>query len=250
MREIRHYLFLAAAALLASPAQADISGVVYQDFNSNGVRDTTTTIPNTQSGTIAVAVDAGLAGVSVTAACVTHRGPDGVLGTADDTVQTFGPVTTNATGAYTITTAGVITPTAAETADGKRACRVSFSWNESAPIVGNAPNPLYGMRPTFVGSGSNTATQFVNDGATNVDLGLNLPAEFCQNNPDLVANCALLFGRVGTQMIDGSNRVAIGRIPYSAQTTLNANIRNSAAPPSCHFPRRCSPGLRQDGGVD
>lgn len=159
-----------------------------------------------------------------------------MLGTSDDTLASFGPVATDAAtatlGEYSITTSGVVVPTGPEASAGKTACRVSFSWNDASAIIGNAPNPLYGMRPAFIGAGSNTATQFVNDGATNVNLGLNYPADFCQNNPTLAATCMLLFGQVGSSTVDGSNRAAIATVPYSAKTVLNANIRNDTTPGS------------------
>ena len=38
-----------------------ISGVVFEDFNANGVRDTSTTVPSNGNGTTALAVDRGVA---------------------------------------------------------------------------------------------------------------------------------------------------------------------------------------------
>jgi SdrD B-like domain len=219
-----------ASSLLSAVSYANISGNVFQDFNSNGVRDTTTTISNAAGGgTIGAAVDVGLGDVSVSAVCVTSRGADGVLGTADDTIATFGPVTTDTASAtrgnYSIATSGVVAPTAAETAAGKVACRVSFNWNEAAALVGGLPNPLYGMRPAFVGTGSNTATQFVNDGAT-ANFGLNYPSDFCQNNPNLASNCGT-FGPAST-----NNAPALFSFPYSARSTSpgGANTGSPATP--------------------
>jgi protocatechuate 3,4-dioxygenase beta subunit len=199
---------------ISSSSWANITGTVFQDFNSNGVRDQTATIPNqgAAAGTVGVAVDKGLAGVQVTAVCVTNLGGDGILGTADDTRTTFGPVTTSATGAYTITTTGVVAAVAP-----KAACRVEFSWNATSPFVAPAnvlQNPLFGMRPTFVGSGSNTATQFVNDAAI-VNLGLNYPADFCQNNPTLTVNCAR-YGDISGAI--ASPLTALHALPYNART--------------------------------
>jgi protocatechuate 3,4-dioxygenase beta subunit len=196
---------------LSSSAWGAITGTVFQDFNSNGIRDTATTIANqgTAAGTIGVAVDKGLAGVQVRAFCVTNLGADGVLGTADDTITTFGPVTTSATGAYSITTTGVVAATAP-----KNACRVEFSWDATSQLSGVLQNPLFGMRPTFVGTGSNTSTQFVNDGAT-ANLGLNYPGDFCQNNPTLVTNCAT-FGAYNDATFGTRN--AINSLPYNGRS--------------------------------
>ncbi len=208
----------ASAMLVAVVAHADITGNVFQDFNSNGVRDTTTTIANagTTGGTIGAAVDVGLADVSVSAVCVTGRGSDNILGTADDVVTTFGPVATSnvaaTLGNYSLPITGAVTPSASETAAGKKACRLSFTWNEAAPLLAGVPNPLFGMRPAFVGTGSNTATQFVDATATNVNLGLNYPSDFCQNNPNLAANCGT-FGPAST-----NTAAALYQFPYSARS--------------------------------
>ncbi len=208
-----------AVYLCAHAATADITGNVFQDFNSNGVRDTATTIANAGSGngSIGVAVDGLLANVTVTATCVTGNGPDGVYGTADDVRTTYASVVTDGANPYTITTSPA--PVAGTSAN--PACRVSFSWDETTAIVSGLPNPLYGMRPAFVGTGSNTATQFVNNGATNADLGLNYPADFCQNNPTLATNC-MRFG--ASDNATNGPRTAVNGFPYNAfsvGTTLN-----------------------------
>jgi SdrD B-like domain len=184
----------------AGHALANISGNVFQDFNSNGVKDTATT----------AAVDLGLQSVTVTATCVTGLGPDGVYGTADDVRTTYTAATTLANGDYTIATT---TPAPLAGTAANPACRVSFSWDAASAVVAGAPNPLYGMTPAFVGTGSNTATQFVNDGATNVNLGLNYPPDFCQNVPTLVTNCM----RYGASN-DATNgpRTALNGFPYTA----------------------------------
>jgi hypothetical protein len=52
---------------LGGAAATVISGTVFQDFNSNGVFDSTTTIANGGTGTTGVAVDKGVSGVTVSA---------------------------------------------------------------------------------------------------------------------------------------------------------------------------------------
>jgi SdrD B-like domain len=222
----RSFGALMLAATLASPAFAVISGNVFQDFNANGVKDTTASTPNAGAGgSIGAAVDQGLASVNVTARCVTNLGPDGILGTSDDTITTYPTVTTSGTGNYTITTTPA--PVAGTS------CRVDFTWDSATQITGVTPNPLYGMFPTFAGSGSNTATQFVADGAT-VNLGLNYPADFCQNNPTLATNCYAAGSASGPSTIGGTSRDssllgALRSFPYSAKSDLIPGVWNGSA---------------------
>jgi len=122
-----------------------VSGRVYQDFASNGTYDTTV------SG--GVAYDRGLEGVTVTA--------------YDSTGAVVGTATTAANGTYTLTA------TNAATAD----VRVEFS----LPTTGT----LSRFESSFLGSDNASTIQFVTVPATDVDLGLNLPGEYCQNNPHI-----------------------------------------------------------------
>jgi hypothetical protein len=188
-------------------ALAAVTGEVFQDFNGNGVKDTTTTTANNAGGgVIGAAIDVGTAGVGVTLTCVTSRGADGILGTADDTTASVNQLTT-ATGGYSLTVAATVAPTAAETTAGKTACRVAFDWSAGGPA---ASNPLFGFQPVQVGSGSNTTVQFVNDGGI-ANLAINYPADFCQNNPLMVLPC----NRFGTQI--GNTNEALYSFPYSAK---------------------------------
>jgi SdrD B-like domain len=200
-----------ATLLCAHVATADITGNVFQDFNSNGVKDAATTLTNSEAGggTIGVAVDRDLANVNATATCVTALGADGILGTADDVYMTYAAVQTNASGNYTIDTSSA--PPVAS-APPKFACRITFDWDAANALVGGAPNPLFGMHPTFQGSGSNTSTQFVADGGS-ANLGVNYPADFCQNNPQLATTCNT-YGAY-----DIESRSHLYSFPYSAQST-------------------------------
>jgi hypothetical protein len=215
-------LIVAGAALASTCALADISGVVFQDFNANGVRDLTTTVANANgSGTVGAAVDRGLAGVVATATCVTGLGPDGAYGTADDVRTTYPVATTDSAGAYTISTASAA-PYAGAGIATNPACRVGFTWAGANPLNGAVPNDLFGMYPTFQGGGSNTATQFVNNGAT-ANLGLNYPSDFCQNNPTLATTC-FTFGA-----FDSAARTHLYSFPYNGTTPYIA-YTDSAAP--------------------
>ncbi len=102
-----------------------------------------------------------------------HRGNGGGgdIGLAGVTVSFYGSsgnacgsTTTNATGNYSFT----------PTCTGP--WRVEFS---------NVPS---GYEPTSRGTGNGTSTQFVTtSGATNINFGVNYPADYCQNNPSLCA---------------------------------------------------------------
>jgi protocatechuate 3,4-dioxygenase beta subunit len=141
-------LFVIALAVSTglSPLQAanadveagTISGVVFQDFNSNGTRDT--------SGAGGAAIDRGIAGVNVYA--------------YDDAGTRCGTAASSGTGSYTLNhTCGGAT------------VRVEF--------IG-LPSGYY-EAPS--GPSSNSAVQVVNANATNVNLGINHPCDYCQANP-------------------------------------------------------------------
>jgi PKD repeat protein len=154
-------LFLSRAPVSSTRAAAGtISGTVFQDYNANGARDASRTVNNNGSGTIAVAADRGIAGVTVTA----YDGSGAAVGTA----------TTDAQGNYSLNAAG----------DGPY--RVEFT---ALPA---------GFRPGPAGTDSKTTVQFVNQAtASNVSLGLIIPSEFCQDNPVLATACYVI-GLPGT----------------------------------------------------
>ncbi len=130
-------------------ARAQVSGRVYQDFNANGVFDTTRSIALASGAPLAVATDKGLSGIKVYAF--------NTLGTLVDSA------TTNATGAYTIPVSGAV--------------RIVF---KNFPIG-------YFSAPKGTNNGS--AVQFVTTPATNVSLGLLRPIEYSEDNPLIATNC-------------------------------------------------------------
>jgi hypothetical protein len=132
-----------------------VSGKVFQDFNANGARDLTSTIPNAGGGSVGVAVDAGVAGVGVRA--------------VDDDGDVVATAVTDAAGGYTLNVVG--------SAAGY--VRVEFG-----------PLPV-GFKEGPRGVNSGSTVQVVALGATNADLGINKPADYCQNNPNLVVSCFL-----------------------------------------------------------
>ena len=98
------------------------------------------------------AVDSGIAGVTVTA--------------FDSTGATVGTATTAADGTYNMAVTGAATT----------ALRVEFS------------TPA-GFLPGFHGAGAGTTAQFVNVGASAVDVGFVKPSEYCQDNPTIATSC-------------------------------------------------------------
>jgi hypothetical protein len=131
-------------------ATGTISGNVFQDFNGNGTRDTSTQLPNQGGGSVSVAVDSGIAGVTVTA--------------YSSTGAAAGSAVTDANGNYSINTAGSTGP-----------YRVEFT---TLPA---------GYYDGIFGANSKTTVQFVPEGTTaNVDLAIVFPGDFGQNGPTVV----------------------------------------------------------------
>ena len=126
----------------------EIQGIVFQDYNSNGVMDTAGDTTNP-------AIDRGVAGVTVTV--------------YDATGAQVGVATSDATGAYTIT--GLL--------DGA-ACRVEFS---NLPAGYDSS-----FQGSGTGTTSGTSVQFVTGGSGNVSFGVNRPCDYCQQNPDLATS--------------------------------------------------------------
>lgn len=146
----------------AAPATAvssTVTGTVFQDYNSSGTVDTTVAVGQ--------AADVGVAGIAVAA--------------YDRTGKKVADATSTADGTYTLNVSGNATSS----------LRIEFTIPST--------NPLSSFVSSFAGTGSFTSIQFVNVGATGVDFGINVPGEFCQNNPNLSVSrlCAATSG-VGT----------------------------------------------------
>lgn len=205
-------LFAAGSFVLALPfgffqsqASGTISGTVFQDYNGNGAFDSTSTINNEGTGTVGVAVDNGVANVQVRA-----------FDAAGTNVTTGGFVSTAANGSYSLV------------ATGTGPYRLEFT---------NLPSGFFpSARSTDSvqgGSATNAGTtvQFVNDGNTsNVNLALELPAEYCQNNPNLVT----------TRMVGGSqngtyaDESVLMSFPYSAGNTYTGTTVSDYDDPTAH----------------
>ncbi len=130
-------------------ATGSITGTVFQDYNGNGVRDTSAQLPNNGIGNIGTAIDNGVGGVTVTAYT-----PAGAVA---------GSAVTAGSGDYSINTVGSTGP-----------YRVEFT---------GIPAEYFS---TKFGANSGTSVQVVPDGgSTGVNLGLVHPADFSQSNPNL-----------------------------------------------------------------
>jgi hypothetical protein len=129
-----------------------ITGVVFQDFNANGVRDLNNSIPTESgAGTAPLSNDRGLGGIVVTA--------------YDKSNKIRGKVTTASDGTYSLN------------ATGTGPYRIQFSKLPTGFFSG----------PQGIDSG--TTVQFVPNGnSSNISLGVVRPADFSQDNPDLVTN--------------------------------------------------------------
>jgi len=139
-------VLVVAPGVVGAAGGEDITGVVFQDFDSDGVYDTVVAE--------GVAADIGLGDITVRA--------------FDKAGDEVGSALTAADGTYTLT----VSPFAV-TND----VRVEFS----VPTSG----PLAALRPSFIGPDNAGTVQFVTAPATNVSLGLQVPAEYCQNSPNL-----------------------------------------------------------------
>ncbi len=164
---------------LEARATPSISGLVYQDFNSNGILDETRTIPNVGFGTVAVAQDRGLGGVRVTA--------------FDASGNQVGTTTTAADGTYTVT--GPV--------PGQQ-YRLQFT------------NLLPGFFPGPHGPDNGTTVQFVDGGATNVRLGLVRPTDYSVDDPTVVAVCYVYGDQINGSNRDSG---VIVSFPFSAGAT-------------------------------
>jgi SdrD B-like domain len=156
----------------ASAVPGTITGTVFRDFNSNGQKDT--------AGGLGVAIDVGIAGVTVTG-----YDRDGVA---------VGSTTTAASGDYSLS----VSPT--ETND----VRIEFT---TLPA---------GYETSFRGSSGTQnggQVQFVQVGATGVNFAANVPEEYSQSNPPIITP----IQRAGlANTPTNANEPAIVAIPWSA----------------------------------
>ncbi len=159
------------------------TGVVFEDYNANGVMNVGQTIPNASGtpapGTIGTANDRGLQGITITA--------------TDSAGNIQGSTTSTANGTFSLNAAGT------------GPYRIQFS---GLP-AGFSPGPQ--------GPNNGTTVQFVADGgAAGVSLGLVNPSDFNVDNPT-VAAVNYIFG----DQINGRNNASqvLSLFPYSSGAT-------------------------------
>jgi hypothetical protein len=172
-------------------ASGTISGRVFQDFNGNGNYDTTSTITNDGFGTVGVAIDSGVQNTTVTV--------------YDSAGVSRGTTTTASNGTYSIS------------ATGTGPYRVEFTNLPSGyfPSARNTDSVLGGSA-----TNSGSSVQFVNDGNTsNVNLAVNYPADYSQNNPEITAS----MYAAGDQLAAPNNVLPVlVSFPYSAGSSDTA----------------------------
>lgn len=189
-----------------APEAGTISGRVFQDFNGNGIYNTTTTITNDGFGNIPVAIDRGVANVQVRA-----------YNAAGANVTSGGVVNTDAAGQFTLTT----------TDAGSGPYRVEFT-NLPAGFRPSARSTDSVNGGTATNAGS--TVQFVSTPATNVNLAVNYPTEYSQNNPQVAAS---VYASGNNLASPGGDLVTLLSFPYSSgssDTSTSANVPSFDAP--------------------
>ncbi|NJP07886.1 MAG: hypothetical protein HC837_20820, partial [Chloroflexaceae bacterium] len=171
------------ALFLVQPvfAAATVSGRVFQDYNNNGQFDTTAAINNDGDGTIGVAIDRGIENVVVTA--------------YDAAGVQRGSTSTAANGTYTLN------------ATGTGPYRIEFT---------NLPD---GYDPGPNSAGAGTTVVFVPNGTSNnINLSLNRPDDYCQDNPYLATSCYVFGDQLSNALGQGPNvgDPVLISFPYSA----------------------------------
>ena len=159
-----------------------ITGLAFEDYNANGTYDTTSTIANASAGTIGVAVDRGIASVTVTA--------------YDNAGVARGTATTAADGTYSLGAAGT------------GPYRVVFT---NLP-AGTTEGPE--------GPNSGSSVQVVPDGnSSNVSLGVSISGDYNPNNPLIAANQYIYGDPIGGSY--ANNPTLLG-FSYSAGSQYGA----------------------------
>ncbi len=160
-----------------------VTGVVFQDFNANGTRDTLGTGSNEGNGTFATAVDRGLGGVTVTA--------------FDATGASRGTTVTQSDGTYSLTISG----------------------SQADPLRVEFTGLPTGFRFGPHGPDSGTGVQFVTTGsASAVSVGLVRPADFSTDDP-IIINTQMNYGSPAT---DSPTATSLYAVRYSAGGTTGA----------------------------
>lgn len=180
------FFLLPFAAYWNSQAAGTYSGRVFKDFNSNGTY-------NTAGGVSNPAIDVGVQSVTVTL--------------YDSTGAASGTANTAADGTFSITSSGV------------GPYRVEFTSLPTGyfPSARSTDSVDGGTTTTDAGS----TVQFVaNGGDTDINLALNVPDDYCQNNP-LICTTAMTFGN--------NNSYTALTFPMSYSSDKDGNINGSTS---------------------
>jgi SdrD B-like domain len=179
-------------SLLSAQSLAAITGNVFRDYNASGTKST--------SGTAsATATDTGVGAVTVTA----YGSGNAVCGTTS-TLTTPTASIGNYSLAINTATAGCAGPT----------YRIEFT---DLPTDTQPSAKAIDSVGSGVANSAGSSTQFVTDGATNVNFALNEPCEYCQNNPKLVT--AQMFAGNHTNAASNANVGSLVSIDYTAGAT-------------------------------
>lgn len=102
-------------------------------------------------------------------------------------------------------------------ADGTYTINVTNARSTAIRVEFDTPS---GYQPSFVGSGNGSSVQFVTMNATNINYGVNVPGDYCQNNPDMAITCfrngyvtAAGNSMAGTDAVKLFNSTASGTSP-------------------------------------
>jgi hypothetical protein len=134
-------------------AAGTITGTVFRDYNSNGIKETAVTVANQGNGTYTTAIDAPMPGITITAYDSTNT----IVGTT---------TSDNITGDYTL--------------------NISAAGPYRLEMSGLPTNYF----PSQVGTQSETSVRFLPDGnSANVDFAVIRAGDYCQNNPKLFSAC-------------------------------------------------------------
>ncbi|MFN8490287.1 MAG: SdrD B-like domain-containing protein [Caldilineaceae bacterium] len=168
-----------------------ITGLVFQDYNGDGFR-------NTASTPTSPALDPPVAGVVVTA--------------YDSQGQTAGSAVTGADGRYTITV-NEPGPFRVEFSTFPAGLHAGFT---SVSSQSNATNPPWGAN-----TAGSTVQFVIGNSATNLNLALMRAADYCQAQPTLVSSC---YAQNSTVLGDSSEAdPVILDFPYDANGTTPAS---------------------------
>ncbi|MGV8886291.1 MAG: DUF5979 domain-containing protein [Microbacteriaceae bacterium] len=176
---------VAASETSAVAASGTVSGIVFRDFNANGVRDTGA------AARTGIANDIGLAGVTATA--------------FDADGAAVGTSVSVASGAYSIPVVGARTSQV----------RIEFT---NLP-AGYQPSPVFGTSSPRTGS----SVQFASIGATAIDFAASLPEQYSQVAAPIITAIQYSGAPEFSGANSSRGNPAVVAAPYSTNRGANAS---------------------------